>query len=134
LGGTIAPDFNERLISLKWAHSEGFQTSVSCEPMLDNNIGKALDSVSPYVTETIWLGKINHLIGVKGHGRLDFNGYNDPVTLAKARELAAWQSDENILALYEKYKNNTTIRWKKSIENVVKKQIAGQENGRDNNN
>jgi len=114
-----APGFKERIECLKWAHKKDFATSVSCEPMLDNNIEKVVKKVSPYVTETIWIGKINHLIGVTGRGRLDFNGHTDPGTLAKAYELIAWQLDENILKLYEKYKLDPKIMWKESIKKVI---------------
>lgn len=114
-----APGFKERLASLKWTHKKGFETSVSCEPMLDNKIDKVIKRVSPYVTETIWIGKINHLIGVTGRGRLDFNGHNDPVTLAKAQELIVWQSDDQIMKLYERYKNDPKIMWKESIKKVL---------------
>ena len=114
-----APSFKERLDSLKWAHKHGFETSVSCEPMLDNNIDKVIKKVSPYVTETIWVGKINHLIGKKGRGRLDFNGHNDPATLAKAHELIAWQSDDKIMQLYNRHKNDPKIMWKESIKKIV---------------
>ena len=86
-----APDFAERLESLKYAFSEGYQTSVSSEPMLDDNIGDVIDQVSPFVTDTIWLGKANHL-----RSRLALNGENDPVTIQKAEQLIAWQEDENI--------------------------------------
>jgi len=117
-----APGFKERLACLKLAYKKGFGASVSCEPMLDNNIDKVIKKCSPYVTETIWVGKINHLIGVTGRGRLDFNGHNDPATLAKAEELVEWQSDENILKLVERYKNNPMIRWKESIKRIITKQ------------
>lgn len=116
-----APGFKERLDCLKWAHKNGFETSVSCEPMLDNNIEKVIKKISPYVTETIWIGKINHLIGVTGRGRLDFNGHNDPATIAKAHELIAWQSDDQIMKLYDIYKKDPQIRWKESIKKVIEK-------------
>lgn len=116
-----APGFKERLDSLKWAYKKGFGTSVSCEPMLDNNIDKVIKKVSPFITETIWLGKINHLIGVTGRGRLDFNGHNDAATLAKAHELNAWQSDDQIIKLYKQYKDYPQIMWKESIKRVIKK-------------
>jgi len=114
-----APGFKERLECLKWAHKKGFATSVSCEPMLDNNIEKVVKKVSPYVTETIWIGKINHLIGVTGRGRLDFNGHNDPETLAKAHELIAWQSDDQVMKLYALYKDDPKIMWKESIKKII---------------
>lgn len=116
-----APGFKERLDCLKWAHKNGFGTSVSCEPMLDDDIDKVIKSVSPFVTETIWLGKINHLIGVNGRGRLDFNGHNDPQTLAKAAELIAWQSDNKIMQLYDRHKNDPKVMWKESIKKVINK-------------
>jgi len=116
-----APEFKERLKSLKWAHKKGFGTSISCEPMLDDRIDKVIHEVSPYVTETIWVGKINHLIGVKGRGRLDFNGHNDPETLLKAHELIAMQSDDKIIQLYEKFKTDPKIMWKESIKKIILK-------------
>ncbi len=114
-----APGFKERLACMKYAYKNGFGTSVSCEPMLDDKISKVIKKVSPYVTETIWLGKVNHLIGVNGRGRLDFNGHNDPATMAKAGELIGWQSDEKILELYNIYKSDPKIRWKESIRKVI---------------
>jgi hypothetical protein len=87
--------------------------------MLDNNIEAVLEKVLPYVTETVWIGKANYLIGKTGRGRLDFNGENDSVTLARAKQLIEWQSDENILKLYNLYKDNPQIRWKESISKVI---------------
>ena len=111
-----APDFAERLASLKYAFSEGYQTSVSSEPMLDDNIGDVINQVSPYVTDSIWLGKMNNL-----RSRLALNGENDPVTIQKAKQLKQWQSDENIKQLYSRYKDNPQIKWKGSIKKVINK-------------
>jgi DNA repair photolyase len=109
-----APDFAERLESLKYAFSDGYQTSISCEPMLDNNIGDVIDQVIPFVTDAIWIGKANHL-----RSRLALNGENDPVTTQKAKELMEWQTDKNIKQLYSQYKDNPQIEWKDSIKKVV---------------
>jgi len=116
-----APSFDERLKSLKHAHKLGFQTSISCEPMLDNHIEKVIKKVEPFVTETIWIGKANRLLGTTGRGRLEINGELTPETQAKAEELNEWQSDENILELYKQFKDNPKIRWKESIKYVLKK-------------
>ncbi len=109
-----APGFAERLESLKYAFSEGYQTSVSSEPMLDGNIGDVIDQVSPFVTDKIWLGKVNLL-----RSRLGLNGENDPVTDQKAEQLELWQEDKNIEQLYSQYKDNPQIEWKASIKKVV---------------
>jgi uncharacterized Fe-S cluster-containing radical SAM superfamily protein len=114
-----APCFEERLNSLKHAFNEGYQTSVSCEPMLDLFIDRVVDTVSPFVTDTIWLGKINGLIGKTGRGRLELNGYNDPETIAKANELISSQSDKTIIGLCNKYFKNPKVMWKDSIEKVL---------------
>jgi DNA repair photolyase len=110
-----APDFDERLASLKYAFNAGYQTSISCEPMLDNRVDQIIEKVLPYVTETIWLGKPNKLIG-----RLSMNGYkNDKMTMERARRLMESLSDEYILNLYERYQDNPKIRWKDSIKKVL---------------
>jgi len=112
-----APDFDERLESLKYAFNAGYETSVSCEPMLDDKIDQVVEKVLPYVTETIWLGKPNQLMG-----RLSMNGYkNDQVTMNSARKLMGIFSDAYILNLYDRYKDNSKIRWKSSIEKVLRK-------------
>ena len=109
-----APDFAERLESLKYAFSEGYQTSVSSEPMLDDNIGDVINQVSPFVTDSIWLGKMND-----PRTRLSCNGEKDPVNMLRADELIKWQSDENIKQLYSQYNGNPQIEWKASIKKVV---------------
>lgn len=109
-----APDFTERLESLKYAFDRGYKTSVSCEPMLDGNIDQVVGFVSPYVTDSIWLGKMNHL-----NARLSFNGFHDQETLGRAKELMDTQSDERIWELYDRYTGNPQIKWKESIKTVV---------------
>jgi DNA repair photolyase len=109
-----APDFAERLESLKYAFSEGYQTSVSCEPMLDDNIGDVINQVSQFVTDSILVGKMNQL-----RSRLALNGENDPATMQRADQFIEWQSDGNIKQLYSRYKDNPLVKWKDSIKKVL---------------
>lgn len=111
-----APGLNERMNSLKYAFENGYETSVSCEPMMDNRVERVIDAVKPYVTETIWIGKVNQM-----WGRLKRNTDMNDNLVEKATQLEQWQSDENILMLYEKYKNDPVIKWKDSIQKVVAK-------------
>lgn len=115
---TDAPSFNERLDSLKFAYAYGFKTSVSCEPMLDDKIENVIEMVLPYITDSIWLGKMNFL-----HRRLKINGYNDEKSITKANQLLEWQKDENIYDLYNRYKDNPLIKWKESIKKVLNIEI-----------
>ena len=109
-----APDYEERKKALIYAYEAGYQTSISCEPMLDNKINKVIDDLKEYVTDAIWLGKMNFAIR-----RLRTNGQLNAETLAAAEQLLEWQSDEAIKKLYKKYKDNPQIKWKESIKKVV---------------
>jgi len=114
-----APDFQERLASLQYAFEHGFQTSVSCEPMLDKNMGDLIDQTSPFVTDSIWLGKPNMLLE-----RVRRNGERDPAVICKVYQLIARQTDAYIWGLYFKYKDNPKVKWKDSIKEVVGLKVA----------
>lgn len=43
-----APDYNERKKALVYAFEVGYQTSISCEPMLDNKIDKVIEDLPQY--------------------------------------------------------------------------------------
>lgn len=114
-----APDFQERLESLQYAFQQGYKTSVSCESMLDSNMDDLISQTTPFITDAIWLGKMNRLLY-----RLELNGEDDPITIAKAQELNQMQSDEFIWDLYLRYKDNPKVKWKESIKKVVGLEIA----------
>ena len=113
-----APCYEERLSCLKFAFTLGFETSLSCEPMLDNNIEKLINETLPFITDSIWIGKANFLIK-----RLNTNKCNSTEDTRKAKELIEWQNDKNIKLLYNQYKNNLKVKWKESIKKVVDIQI-----------
>jgi len=109
-----APSFEERLASLMYAFDTGYQTSISAEPMLDNKIGEVINAVRPYVTHSIWLGKMNEM-----KSRLEKNTEITKELKVKANQIYTWQSDYNIKDLYEIYKNDPLIRWKAEIKKIV---------------
>ena len=111
-----APSYEERKQSVIHAYKRGFQTSLSCEPMLDNNVEGVVNDLQDYITDTIWIGKMNFL-----KARLKMNGCGDSYSMQKAEELISMQSDSNILALVERLKKNPKIRWKESIKKVMMK-------------
>jgi len=116
-----APDFSERFASLQHAFNAGFHTSISMEPLLDTveyRIVQAVEKFKPFVTDSIWLGKANHLIR-----RLKVNGHMGEIVKYNidnaVAELLASQSDEWIKALYETLKGTDKVKWKDSIKQVV---------------
>jgi len=118
-----APSYSERKASLMHAYQKGFQTSVSVEPMLDSaNIDSLISDLAPYVTDAIWIGTMNHL------GRF---GKGSDLVLKKAIErIRRGQTDLIIKEIYQRYKDNPMIKWKKEIKKVVGVPIPKQ-NGLD---
>lgn len=109
-----APAFDERLESLSYACWAGYATSVSCEPMLDNNADELIRRLLPYVTDSIWFGKMN-----RSNPILKMNGHGDQETIQRAMYLRESLSDEYVLDLYGRHKNNPRIKWKDSLKKVV---------------
>ena len=109
-----APDFDERLHCLKYAFEKGFVTSVSGEPMLDNEIEKVVEATLPWVNSQIWIGMPNKL-----KYRMKVNGFADAESVQKADELLSWLSDERILEINKRYEGNSKIAFKTEIWSIV---------------
>ena len=118
-----APGYDERKRCLIYAHQAGFETSVSVEPMLDSaNIDTLIGELLPYVTHSIWVGKMNHL------GR--FGKGSDMVLRQAIEKIRRGQTKEIIRAIYNRHKTNAKIKWKAEIKKVVGIPLAKQ-NGLD---
>jgi DNA repair photolyase len=114
-----APSFEERIKCVIYAYKKGFSTSVSCEPMLDDSTEELVSVLTPYITDSIWIGKANYLLR-----RLKMNGITDGETLKRAHELILQQSDDNIKILYEDLRSNKKIKWKESIKKIVQLEVS----------
>lgn len=109
-----APRSAERLNSLKWAFQEGYATSISVEPMLDTTMDGLIKAVRPYVTDAIWLGRVNQI-----KSALAQNCPKDMDAKKQADELLSLQNDDWIRILYQRYRKDKLIKWKDSIKKVV---------------
>lgn len=56
-----APKFQERLTALKYAFRKRFKTSVSIEPFLDYDPTELVKEIAPFITESIWIGRMNYI-------------------------------------------------------------------------
>ena len=124
LGEPGAPSATERQLALIYAHDYGFRTSVSIEPMLDDSFQTTalVHAVDEYVTDTIWVGKMNKiLLRVRD---------NSPETRRAIAQVERNQSDEQILKLYDLLKDNPKVRWKDSINLVLSKHRQPYEDGK----
>ncbi len=107
-----APSYDERKQCLIHACQAGFRTSVSVEPMLDSaNIDALVSDLLPYVTHSIWIGTMNHLVRLEKHA--------DPVMLQAIDNVRQGQTETIIKAIYRRHKDNPMIRWKKEIKKIV---------------
>ena len=106
-----APSYLERKDSLQLAYQAGFETSVSIEPMLDpSHIDALVAELNPFVTETIWIGKLNYL------GRIIIDCAEIELALNRLQKA---QSDLNIMKIYARLNGHPKIEWKDSIKKVV---------------
>lgn len=107
-----APRYNERKKCLRYAYKSGFQTSVSVEPMLDSaNIDILINELSPYVTHSIWIGKMNHM--------RRFEKGSDIFLKQAANRIRQGQIVIIIKQIYKRYKKDPLNRWKKEIKKVI---------------
>lgn len=114
-----APSYRERLNSLDLAYKRGFRTSVSVEPMLDSaNIIRHVTNLSPYVTESIWIGKLNNI-------RSRVRAVTDE-DRAAIKRIEDGQTDERIFEIYQSLNGNPLVRWKESIKKVVGLAISAE--------
>lgn len=104
-----APMFQERLMALKYAFNAGFATSVSIEPFLDYDPVPLVEKLYPYVTNTIWLGKMNYIkrTGLSESTELNYNRIRLNYTY------------ENISLIHQKLSYKEKIRWKDSIRDIL---------------
>jgi len=106
-----APFFEVRESSLKQVFNLGFKTSVSIEPFLDKDPYILVDRLLPYVTESIWIGKMNYI--KKNKLSTTEKKYFD-----KIREI---NSKANLLKIVKKSKkyDKNMLRIKDSIFNFL---------------
>ena len=109
-----ASTFDNRLKTLKYLSKNGFKTSVSCEPILDINIYKVVESTLPYITENLWLGLPNKL-----RHRVSINTENNETYMKLANNLIHTLNNDFVKLLYKRYSTNSKIKWNKSIKDIV---------------
>jgi len=106
-----APTFEERFNSLKHAYNKGYKTSISIEPFLDENPFILVDKLISYVTESIWIGKMNYIFAKN----VNFN------EIKFYRNIQRINEKENLIKIIETVKEykKDNIQIKDSIYNSI---------------
>lgn len=106
--------FQERFSSLRLARELGWATSVSCEPNLCGvGVVKLYYALYPFVTETIWIGKLND-----PKNRVAVETPQDRVMLD---DVLRGQTDEAVMAIHKKLSGQEKVRWKDSFMDVIRR-------------
>jgi DNA repair photolyase len=108
----------ERFECLEIVKKYGYKLSVSAEPLLTTNeedtsllIKKVLK-----IADKIWIGKLN-----KPNDRII---EKDTLSKEKILKVVSYlENDENVLKLYNKYKDNKNVEWKDSIKEVLNNRL-----------
>jgi DNA repair photolyase len=110
-----APSLSERLWCLQYAFEQGFNTSVSAEPMLVDREGaeKLYYTVEPLITEDIWFGKMNN-VG-------SFRKSENPDLASRATKLFEAYNDKEIMKLVASLGSLPKVAWKDSVKKVIAK-------------
>jgi hypothetical protein len=105
-----APTFGERLASLVFAFESGYATSVSAEPLLDaDHVLRLVNCLSPYVTDTIWIGKMNEVR----------RRCSPDTSEAAIAAIEAGQTDAAVARVYDQLKDRPYVRLKESYAAVL---------------
>ena len=104
-----APNYLERIASLELAFTNGYKTSVSIEPFLDYNPLPLINQIQPFVTESIWLGKMNYIAkeGISKQEKEFYENVRENYEVTHLKELV------------KKICSNPKIRLKDSIKNKI---------------
>ena len=99
-----------RIKVLEYAFKNGWRTSISMEPLLVYYPEKLINRIYPYVTGEIWIGTMN---------RIPKEIKDNYASWYK--EIKTIGGDENIVRIYNVYKDNPKIKWKDSIRKKLTK-------------
>ncbi len=106
-----APDISERLSSVRYAYRNGFSTSISMEPVLDDSAQDLIEDIYDFISGGIWIGEANFLFQ-----RMRQNGVLSENNRKKAIELLNLYESPYFNNLYDLYKDDEKIFWKDSLK------------------
>lgn len=108
-----APRIEERIGALKYAFDKGYNTSVSCEPLLGDDPIRLFYLLKPHVTDSVWLGGLN-----RHEQRVDKTGWGNTEYefLHKALET---KTRKRVLSYYKELKDEPLVKWKDSFKKIL---------------
>ena len=90
------------------------------DPELDASIVDLVNATLPYITDAIWIGKMNNI-----SRRVDMRGWG-PVEMKLLEVVKSVQDDDMVRLLYKAFKDNPKVKWKESMKKVLGIPISQQ--------
>jgi DNA repair photolyase len=109
-----APRFEERMSCLCYAYKSGYQTSISCEPLLDGFVDHIYSATAEFITDSFWIGLLRNF-----KQRVDLTGVSEEQMARFVRPLLAVSQPAIVKSIYELMKDKPYIRWKDSIRKII---------------
>lgn len=107
-----------RIEILQWLFENGFQTSVSIEPFLENPV-PIVKKVLPYVTEKIWVGPMNKMHVLKDYWTTIEKLYEPKNLLLIKQELDTLHDDK--IVFKDTFINNLPVQSKnKNLQDYIR--------------
>jgi hypothetical protein len=104
----------ETFACLKRGHAAGFRTSAIIEPMLDaENIVQLYETISPYITDEILVGPMNHLADVRKRN-VGLPGIGEALA-----EIEKWQTDEALWKVHGWLSGLPKVRFKDDMRRAL---------------
>lgn len=108
-----APTYNERMVTLDYVRSKGWNVSVSIEPYLDETVIELAKELNKIVNGNIWIGKMNKI-----NQRVDTADWSEEDF--KYLKLIKLVSDPAFVKhMYEELKIYDKVKWKDSIREML---------------
>lgn len=117
---TKAPLYEERKKCLIHASDNGFQTSVSMEPLLEpSRVLEMANDLIPYISDFIWIGMMNHTSRLRTKAQAG----KDQEMIEHIDIIEKGQTDEKVKAIYSDFQKEPEllkkIKWKDSYKKVL---------------
>jgi len=88
---------------------------VSCEPYLDEGVIDLFCNIKTHLTHSFWIGLLRDF-----KQRVDLSKVTDEEKEKYVTPLLKAQKKEEVIKLYNEFKNERLVMWKDSVREIVK--------------
>jgi len=107
-----APSIAERIMCIHYIREHDGKVGVSSEPLLEPwGVDAMAAEILPIINDTLWLGPLNQI-----GQRVRCVTPQDYDEVAKLKE---WQTESRVRVIYDRFKDNSQVRWKDGYKRLL---------------